>query len=250
MEARRAGEVLLLRGHAHARSSLVGLLAPGLARPSTLRLSSPVSRSLPGPSLVQSARLLSATATRRQDASTPAPKPSAPSPTEGSFGAMLDRTLDGDKGVPTLPSSRTSRFSSPAAQQANRKVSSSLDDMFTAFGKDSFANRITRATDPQGNLQRSRNPPKLPEPPFKLGPSVGRTVTVDPSRGMDVARAFNSMEASCQRNRVRADFNRQRFHERPGLKRKRLKAERWRRRFKEGFRGMVKMVNEMRKQGW
>ena len=69
-------------------------------------------------------------------------------------------------------------------------------------------------------------------------------------KGMDVGRAFRALEIACARNKVRADFNRQRFHERPGLKRKRLKSERWRRTFKEGFRGMVKAVNAMKKKGW
>lgn len=85
---------------------------------------------------------------------------------------------------------------------------------------------------------------------MKLGPSVGRTVAVDANKGVDVGRAFRALDISVARNRVRSDFQRQRFHERGGLRRKRLKSERWRRRFKEGFRGMVKMVAKMRKQGW
>jgi small subunit ribosomal protein MRP21 len=50
------------------------------------------------------------------------------------------------------------------------------------------------------------------------------------------------------RNRIRADFNRQRFHERGGLKRKRLASERWR--FKEGFQRTVTRVQELRRKGW
>lgn len=103
--------------------------------------------------------------------------------------------------------------------------------------------------DPQNNLAPSL-PPKLDKPSLKLGPSVGRTIAVDGSKGMDVGRAFRSLEMACARNAVRRDFQRQRFHERPGLKRKRLHSERWRRRFKEGFRGVVRMVNRMKKQGW
>ena len=43
---------------------------------------------------------------------------------------------------------------------------------------------------------------------------------------------------------------RQRFHEREGLKRKRLRNERWRRRFKEGFQRAVGRVVGMKRQGW
>ena len=91
----------------------------------------------------------------------------------------------------------------------------------------------------------------MPTPlPVKLGPSLGRTIEVNEKKNMDIGRAFRSLDIAVARNRVRADFNRQRFHERPGLKRKRLQSERWRKHFKDGFKGMVKMVNEMRKKGW
>ena len=49
---------------------------------------------------------------------------------------------------------------------------------------------------------------------------------------------------------MRADSTRQRFHERGGLKRKRLRRERWRRRFMEGFKGTVGRVKGLRNQGW
>ncbi|KAK4548198.1 hypothetical protein LTR36_010067 [Oleoguttula mirabilis] len=121
---------------------------------------------------------------------------------------------------------------------------------------------IDRMLDPRrsptnnNNTRALRNPPPSIQslaPPekslgIKLNASVGRRVettgTVDP------ARAFRTLEAQCARNSVRKDFGRQRFHERPGLKRKRLKGERWRRRFREGFRGVVQLVQKMRRQGW
>jgi predicted transcriptional regulator len=52
------------------------------------------------------------------------------------------------------------------------------------------------------------------------------------------------------RNRVKRDFQMQRFHERGGLKRKRLKSERWRARFKIGFDATCKRVTELTKKGW
>lgn len=85
---------------------------------------------------------------------------------------------------------------------------------------------------------------------MKLNSSVGRTIKVDPARGIDVARAFTVLETQCNRNNVKRDAQKQRYHERPGLKRKRLKSERWRRRFKETFKRTVTMVQRMKGQGW
>lgn len=81
-------------------------------------------------------------------------------------------------------------------------------------------------------------------------PSIGRTIEVDAERGRDLGRALRSLEIKCAVNRVRADQQRQRFHERPGLKRKRLKSERWRKLFRESFRATVGRVKEMRRKGW
>jgi small subunit ribosomal protein MRP21 len=81
-----------------------------------------------------------------------------------------------------------------------------------------------------------------------LRPSTGRTI--ERSGNVDVARAFQMLGRACATNKVAKDFRRQLFHERPGLKRKRLKSERWRARFKVGFRATVQRVSELRAQGW
>jgi len=67
---------------------------------------------------------------------------------------------------------------------------------------------------------------------------------------MDLARAFRSLEIKCAVNNVKRDFNTTRFHERPGMKRKRLKQVRWRARFKAGFQAIVRRVEDMRRKGW
>jgi hypothetical protein len=88
------------------------------------------------------------------------------------------------------------------------------------------------------------------EEPLQLPKNVGRLVEVDEARGIDVARAYKSMETRLIKNQVRLHVRLQRFHERPGLKRKRLKRERWAKRFKANFTGVVQMVQKMKKQGW
>ena len=81
-------------------------------------------------------------------------------------------------------------------------------------------------------------------------PTVGRTIEVYKEGGQHVAGALKTLEILCSVNKIRADLNRQRFHERPGLKRKRLKSERWRKLFKASFKMTVARVQEMRRKGW
>ena len=86
-------------------------------------------------------------------------------------------------------------------------------------------------------------------PPFRLGPSLGRRFVMN-ANNRDLAFAFKSLEITCARNKVRQDMHKQRFHERPGLKRKRLHSERWRRRFKADFQAVCRRVEDLRRKGW
>ncbi|KAF1353823.1 hypothetical protein BDV97DRAFT_396631 [Delphinella strobiligena] len=234
------------------------------SRQSSIRHSSPFTRSLYQSNVFQSARHMSSTSSRWADQ--PPRKPSSdempsttPSTQSTDFTAMINQALDFTKQSPNTSQGRTSRFASDN-MPASTKSRSSLDDLAAGFGSRNNSNRnsfnVANMLDPTNrtgahNFRTNKpEPVRLPDPLPAYGPSVGRTVAVDPNRGMDVGRAFRSLEINCSRNKVRADFNRQRFHERGGLKRKRLRSERWRRRFKEGFRGMVKMVSQMKKQGW
>jgi len=84
----------------------------------------------------------------------------------------------------------------------------------------------------------------------RLNATTGRTVELDPKRGRDIVRGLGMLGSLVSRNRVKADFNKQRFHERPGLRRKRLKSERWRARFKVGFTETCRRVTELTRKGW
>ncbi|KAI1453400.1 hypothetical protein F4805DRAFT_377050 [Annulohypoxylon moriforme] len=90
--------------------------------------------------------------------------------------------------------------------------------------------------------------PELTRPPMRLIPRTGRTIRV--GKAVDVARSFTLLQIQLNQNRVRTDFNIQKNHERPGLKRKRLKSQRWIRRFKKGFKSCIVRVKELTKQGW
>lgn len=84
----------------------------------------------------------------------------------------------------------------------------------------------------------------------RLNPTYGRTVELDASRGRDIVRGIGMLGSLMARNKVKSDFNKQRFHERGGLKRKRLASERWRARFKKGFRDVTDRVTELTRKGW
>jgi len=88
------------------------------------------------------------------------------------------------------------------------------------------------------------------KPLLKLGPNVGRSFRTDNRRGVDVARIFRQLDSACSRNKVRSDFVKQRFHERPGLKRKRIRYEGKIKGFRTRFTKVVQMVQTMTKSGW
>ncbi|KAJ4367240.1 hypothetical protein N0V85_009152 [Neurospora sp. IMI 360204] len=83
---------------------------------------------------------------------------------------------------------------------------------------------------------------------IRLRPSTGRTFYV--SGHQDFAGAMKQLHRAVQQNRVKKDVRLQRFHERPALKRKRNLRERWRTRFKEGFKAAVNRTFELKNQGW
>ena len=142
----------------------------------------------------------------------------------------------------------------------------SADDILKSVNNTfpSFGNRPTGGID----LSRMQNPPSqnrpesavdmmsaittmLPKPekiPVRLSPSTGRSVAIQGN--VDVARGFRLMERTCSQNNVKRDSMNQRYHERRGQKKKRMRGVRWRAKFMEGFKATVSRVKKLRKQGW
>ncbi|CAF9931478.1 MAG: hypothetical protein GOMPHAMPRED_005920 [Gomphillus americanus] len=85
--------------------------------------------------------------------------------------------------------------------------------------------------------------------PMRMDPFMGRAVVVNRT-AQPLARALGLLNTVLKSNMVRKQVNMQKFHERPGLKRKRLKSERWRQRFMVSFRHVVGKVRQMKSQGW
>ncbi|WPG99878.1 Hypothetical protein R9X50_00269800 [Acrodontium crateriforme] len=260
MEASRAAEALLR----HAQP-LMPFLAPAWSRStSSVRAANAISRHFTAQRSVSNGQRAFSTTVRRHEGQ---PKTSTPptAPTETateSISQLLDATAsfgNASSSRKNFQSSNRMTNRSPALGSYYPRSGDSASDLFNSV-RDSSAGRVTStgSSFSAADLNSIWNPsiagPPLPleDKPFtiKLGPTVGRTVNVDTKRGTDVASAFRQLDIQCNQNRVRADFNRQRFHERPGLKRKRLRRERWRRRFQQGFNEVVQRVQKMRTQGW
>ncbi|KAI1825931.1 hypothetical protein F4861DRAFT_143548 [Xylaria intraflava] len=99
--------------------------------------------------------------------------------------------------------------------------------------------------------QKSRfafDPMPAPQANLRLVPRTGRTVHV--KGNVDVAKSFKNLALQVAQNRLRHEARKQKFHERPGMKRKREKSARWQRRFRVGFRAAVSRVRELTAQGW
>ncbi|KAG9251602.1 uncharacterized protein F5Z01DRAFT_271949 [Emericellopsis atlantica] len=88
----------------------------------------------------------------------------------------------------------------------------------------------------------------LKQPRMRTAPVAGRTVFVDQSLGLPAA--LKALQRLVSLSKIKRLATQQKFHERPGMKRKRLRMLRWRKRFKDGFQATTRRVREMKKQGW
>ncbi|RAL03445.1 mitochondrial 37S ribosomal protein bS21m [Aspergillus ibericus CBS 121593] len=85
---------------------------------------------------------------------------------------------------------------------------------------------------------------------LKLGPKLGRQITVEPEKGMDLPAALRGLTTVLNQNKVKASLQAQRFHIRKGQLRKNLKIKRWRYLFKFSFGATIKRIHKIRAQGW
>ncbi|KAI1081686.1 hypothetical protein F5B20DRAFT_52609 [Whalleya microplaca] len=132
---------------------------------------------------------------------------------------------------------------SPAPASSPNNSTGSEEENWEFFGDlDFHPGELTKKSQIETEAQ-------LPQrPTLRLVPRTGRTVHI--TRNVDLGRSLKLLSAQLTQNRVKSDFIKQKFHERPGLKRKRLKGERAKRRFKRGFIAAIDRVKELTKQGW
>ncbi|KAI5779444.1 hypothetical protein DFH27DRAFT_577603 [Peziza echinospora] len=187
----------------------------------------------------------------QSDAPRPAPTPASPAAND-SMNTILNLLKNGGDNL-SSPSGASSS-GKPAPKQLSGKHLTELfsissdslskqrsprDGIFGSGSPElrSFASILSNSAAPPQILEDERLP--------RMGPTAGRSVMVQ----SDVVSALTRLRSIVQANRVRQDMNKQRFHERPGLKKKRLRRERHKRRFKEGFKRMVGVVLDMKNRG-
>ena len=137
--------------------------------------------------------------------------------------------------APETTAPRTNEHVYDATKPFSLDIASIIANKATAFGAE-------QASDP---VQR---------PNIRAKPVSGRTVFVKDqitkNSGPTPMVALKILNRIVREDQVKNKFFSQKFHERKGLKRKRLASQRWRSRFKHGFKATVSRVIELKKQGW
>jgi hypothetical protein len=263
MEIRRAGDALL-----RSQRSSFTFLTPAISS----RCPSIVQRTLNSSYRRQLKRSFASSARSAAARSAPVTTSASP-PTQDADSEASEKSSKPLDWLTGTSSGRASRLSSPQASlnttESERLMNqgSSATDLLAGlnaaraarFSSEFNIDRMTDPTTPKmpkfeyAEMMRdiSKDISSAPPPsrtPMRLTPTTGRTVYVTPQ--IDVGRGFKLMEQLVGRNKIKSTFNYQRFHERPGLKRKRLKSVRWRKRFMVGFRAAVNRVKQLKKQGW
>ncbi|CAG8961042.1 hypothetical protein HYFRA_00002582 [Hymenoscyphus fraxineus] len=256
MELRRAADALL-----RAEASCASFLAPSNLIRRSLRVQCQIT-SRRNPDLPRRSFTTSNCKydSQRPPATTGSPQSNSPSelpldgpkPTSNELAKRLwaDRSTRPAPIVPQRGNSATAMFANLHGSTGIKSTGINLDDMLSVAAaprETSSQNALLGYID-NTNFGLTAGPLLPKPPPMRLNPSTGRTFTV--GGHVDVARAFQLLNQSCAANDVRNDERYQRFHERGGLKRKRLRRERWRKRFGEGFKAAVFRVKQLRTQGW
>ncbi|TGZ83145.1 hypothetical protein EX30DRAFT_394378 [Ascodesmis nigricans] len=155
--------------------------------------------------------------------------------------------------VPSTPSLLRTFTTTPRRLNTQRDKLNAVKNIFSTPQRTPQSSGPRRS--PLGSLgalgsQISAAPSMAPVPHIeqklpKMGPSAGRSIMV--TQGLP--QAFMKLNYVLRENNVKGMVKAAKEHERPGLKRKRLKRQRWRARFKEGFKRMVQTALKMKKMG-
>jgi hypothetical protein len=91
-------------------------------------------------------------------------------------------------------------------------------------------------------------------PQIRTKSVVGRTIFIrdraTATSAHSPGQAFRMLNRLTKQQHIKNKYHSQKFHERNGMRKKRLRSERWRARFKKGFKACVTRTLELKKQGW
>ncbi len=196
-------------------------------------------------------------------------QPSTPGSRESRFSGQIKKLIKETLEGRPSPGGTRLRVSDTMPSTKNRPSNSSFTAMKDSYASSPFGDQGT-IKDRQGGLARDMIiPPRTPLNPsqqvsnqieqnvrpravktIKSRPSLGRSIEINLAKGRDLGRSLKLLQQQCSMNNVQRDQAQQRFYERPGLKRKRLRSERYRARFKAGFHAIVEKVKAMKRKGW
>lgn len=103
---------------------------------------------------------------------------------------------------------------------------------------------------PLAGLAAQENLRLAPKVNLKLGPALGREISIEPDRGNDLSSALRMLAARLGQSRLKKMVKDQKFHVRKGQLRKEKRSARWRKLFKFSFQDTLRRVEKMRAQGW
>ncbi|KAF2805541.1 uncharacterized protein BDZ99DRAFT_466520 [Mytilinidion resinicola] len=249
MEFRRVGDALLRSPHSIIPSPSMSLRASQRPLISLSTLSTPFQQRS-----FSTTRPTLAAAPQRAPPPPPPPPPNEPDDLSASLDSLIGHSILDTPSKPPAPRSSSTDFNAAYG----RSTFGSSNRAAPGGPPAPYARSLdfSRMQMPEGTPSM---PSKMPPPPSPLAASAapprfnassGRSITLDPSKGRDLIRGLGMLNSLVARNRVKADVHAQRFHERAGLKRKRLHGERWRKRFKVGFRSLTERVAELTRKGW
>ncbi len=128
-------------------------------------------------------------------------------------------------------------------------------DLLDLMGPDRSRKPTQRGFD-QAKLARDLSDTPLPgtskinDISLRLKPTLGRTLSTDLTRNVDLTTAFRRLERRCIENNVKVDERTQRIYVRRGQRIKELRSRRWRALFQQGFLHECARIRRMKKQGW
>jgi hypothetical protein len=148
----------------------------------------------------------------------------------------------------TTPPTSTSDGASPTRRY---DANSNYVDIAKILGNSAaaYAQSVDLIPDPQ-RLPRVHTRPIAGRTIFMEGNSPGSLISKSGQGAHNPQHAFQMLDRLLREQKVKSLHYKQRFYERKGMMRKRLRMERWRVRFKKGFKAAASRVLELKKQGW
>jgi len=154
--------------------------------------------------------------------------------------------------------SQPTNTKSPPAPPRPAQTASDANAYLAQMAAQSRLNRLSRPStssttptyQPETPLSLWQRSVEEQQRPKHLSPRTGRTFDVTRPSQSELTTRMNQVTMVCMANKVAQMERRGKFHERPGIKRKRVRRERWRAKFAKRFGAICGRVKWLSSQGW